>query len=173
MALGPVARGAVGSYIGCRASAACLAVSTLVAAVEQMHKAGDEERRQAAQRILDRSLQLTCAIENQLAKSSASPQLDAPCSQANIRLQAAPAVGFTGPTCTVAPGPKRQDVAACASVDVLGLAAMANPSDWNGAQLWTFDGCKDLQQQLPSHCQLVKVSARPGPVVMQLAAACC
>lgn len=148
-------------------AAACLVVSTLVAAVERLHKTGDEARRQAAQETLERSLQLTRAIEEQLANINANvsdkPQLGVD-SQGNVCVQAACGVGHTSPASTAAGG-KDKNAFARAYLEALGLVSIESPSESNGTQLWHCNDSKDVSQQLPSHCQLVKVSAHQTPAV--------
>ena len=143
-------------------------MSTLVAAVERLHKTGDEARRQAAQETLERSLQLTRAIEEQLANINANvsdkPQLGVG-SQGNVCVQAACGVGHTSAASTAAVGGKDKSAFTRAYLEALGLAAIECPSESNGTQLWNCDDSQDVSQKLPSHCQLVKVSAHQTPAV--------
>lgn len=136
----------------CRASSPCLAVSSLVSAVDQLHKIGDNERKQEAQEILNKSLAFAHAIEEQLAMLGTSEQLPACQKQVNACQQAAPA-------CTAHENGQVQNIAARASIDTIGeAAAMECPSDVKSTKLWTFEGSELVQQQLPSHRQLLKVS---------------
>lgn len=143
--------------LGCRTFPAFLAVSSLVTAVTKLQKIGDKERKREAQQILDKSLELACAIEDQLAMIGADEQLKSAQQQVNACSQTRGNTLTTSANAVAAQSRQVESIAARASIEASdgeGGAAQCL-ADLTNTKLWTVDGSG--HSQLPSHRQLLKV----------------
>jgi hypothetical protein len=131
-----------------------LAVVSLVSAVDKLHKIGDKKRKSEAQEVLNRSLELARAIEEQLATLGTGEQHTGGERQVkgcdilnNSDNTAAGSGHLVRNTLRASIGTPPDDGA---------LGCMSNLTC---SESWTINDTITVQKQLPSHHSLLKVSA--------------